>query len=122
MAWTQALHWAAVLVAMHLMFVAEGRRMIDDGGSALAALVLLALGTFTAGIQLGAWRLCLLGGLMAAGVPGVVWLGRTALLVLLGTLVLAAIAAAVVWHMRRGHTADRGTARPGTATTADDRA
>jgi hypothetical protein len=37
MAWTQALHWAAVLVAMHLMFVAEGRRMIDDGGSALAA-------------------------------------------------------------------------------------
>src|SRR5215472_3968162 len=50
MAWTQALHWTAVLVAMHLLFVAEGRRVIDDGGSALAALVLLALGTFTAGI------------------------------------------------------------------------
>jgi hypothetical protein len=120
MAWTQALHWAAVLVAMHLMFVAEGRRMIDDGGSALAALVLLALGTFTAGIQLRAWRVCLLGALMAAGVPGVVWLGRTALLVLLGTLVLAVVAAATVWRMRRGHKADGGAVRPGTATMADD--
>jgi hypothetical protein len=105
---------------MHLMFVAEGRRMIDDGGSALAALVLLALGTFTAGIQLRAWRICLLGALMAAGVPGVVWLGRTALLVLLGTLALAAIAAAIIWHMRRGHKADGGAVRPGTATTMDD--
>jgi hypothetical protein len=134
MAWTQALHWAAVLVAMHLLFVAEGRRMIDDGGSALAALVLLALGTFTAGIQLRAWQICVLGALMAAGVPAVVWLGRTALLLLLAMLVLAAIAV-VAWRMQRGHktsgAVDRPaaarpapvspvTARPGAATAADD--
>jgi hypothetical protein len=111
MAWTQALHWAAVLVAMHLLFVAEGRRMIDDGGSALAALVLLALGTFTAGIELRAWRICVLGALMAAGVPAVAWLGRTALLVLLAILVLGAIAA-VIWHMRRPHEAGGAAARP----------
>src|SRR5262249_46939513 len=47
--WTQALHWGAVLVAMHLMFVADVSRMMNADASALAALTVLALGTFTAG-------------------------------------------------------------------------
>ena len=47
--WTQALHWGAVLLAMRLMFVADVGRMMNADGSALAALTVLALGTFTAG-------------------------------------------------------------------------
>ena len=59
--WTQALHWGAVLLAMHLMFVADVRRMMNADASALAALTVLALGTFTAGIHITAWRICLVG-------------------------------------------------------------
>src|SRR5262249_47108910 len=36
--WTQSLHWAAVLVAMRLMFVADVSRMMNADASALAAL------------------------------------------------------------------------------------
>ena len=54
--WTQALHWGAVLLAMHLMFLADVSRMMNADGSALAALTVLALGTFTAGVHIGAWR------------------------------------------------------------------
>ena len=43
--WKQVLHWAAVLVAMHLMFVADVARMMNSDASALAVLTLLALGT-----------------------------------------------------------------------------
>ena len=59
--WKQVLHWAAVLVAMHLMFVADVARMMNSDASALAVLTLLALGTFTAGVHIGSWRICLVG-------------------------------------------------------------
>ena len=100
---TQALHWGAVLVAMHLMFVTDVARMMNAGASALAALVLLALGTFTAGVHLAVWRLCLIGAVMAAAVPGIAWLGRAALLWLVAALALAAIAAPIAWHFRPWH-------------------
>ena len=68
--WTQALHWGAVLLAMHLMFVADVSRMMNADGSALAALTVLALGTFTAGVHIGAWRICLVGIVLGAWGPG----------------------------------------------------
>jgi len=56
--WTQALHWGAVLVAMHLMFVADVSRMMNADASALATLTILALGTFTAGLHIAVAYLC----------------------------------------------------------------
>jgi hypothetical protein len=100
---TQAMHWGAVLVAMHLMFVTDVARIMDADASALAALVLLALGTFTAGVHLAVWRLCLIGAVMAAAVPGIVWLGRTALLWLVAALAVAAVTAPIAWEVRRLH-------------------
>src|SRR5262249_43417341 len=67
--WTRALHWVAVLVAMHLIFVADVSRMMNTDASALAALTVLALGTFTAGVHIAAWRICLVGIVLALGVP-----------------------------------------------------
>jgi threonine/homoserine efflux transporter RhtA len=78
--WTQALHWGAVLLAMHLMFVADVSRMMNADGSALAALTVLALGTFTAGVHIGAWRICLVGIVLGVGVPAIAWLEQSALL------------------------------------------
>ena len=101
MARAQALHWIAVLVAMHLMFVTDVARMMQPEASALAALVLLSLGTFTAGVQLAAWRFCLIGAIMAVSVPGIAWLGRTALLWLLAALLIVAVASPIAWNLRR---------------------
>jgi hypothetical protein len=108
--WTQALHWAAVLVAMHLMFVAVVARMMNADGSALAVLTLLALGTFTAGVHIAAWRICLLGVVLGVGVPGIAWLEQSALLLLLAALVLIAVIAPFFWRERRG---PKAGAKPG---------
>jgi hypothetical protein len=106
MAWRQIWHWIAVIVAMHLTFVTEVTRMVAAEDTALAALVLLALGTFTAGIHLAAWPICLVGAIMASGVPAIAWLGRAALLWVLATLTLVAILTPVVWQMRWPHKTD----------------
>jgi hypothetical protein len=107
--WTQALHWAAVVVAMHLMLVTDVARMINTDAGALAELTLLALGTFTAGVHIAAWRICLVGVIMGASVPGIAWLEQSALLLVLLALVLAAIAAPFVW---RGRKRDKGADKP----------
>jgi len=100
--WTQALHWAAVVVAMHLIFVTDVARMLNTDAAALAELTLLALGTFTAGVHIGAWRICLVGVIMAAGVPGIAWLEQSALLLVLLALVVVAIIAPFVWRGWKG--------------------
>jgi hypothetical protein len=104
--WTQALHWTAVLLAMHLMFVANVARMMNADGSALAALTLLALGTFTAGVHIAAWRICLVGVVLGIGVPGIAWLEQSALFLLLAALVLIAVIAPFFWHERPGRKAN----------------
>jgi hypothetical protein len=97
---TQALHWGAVLVAMHLMYVADVSRMMNADASALAALTVLALGTFTAGVHIAAWRICLVGIVLALGVPAIAWLEQSALLLLLAAVVLVAVIAPFFWHAK----------------------
>jgi hypothetical protein len=104
--WTQALHWTAVLVAMHLVFVADVARMMNSDAGALAVLTLLALGTFTAGVHIGAWRICVVGLIFGIGVPGIAWLEQSALFLLLVALVLVAIAAPLFWRERKRQTAE----------------
>jgi hypothetical protein len=99
--WTQVLHWGAVLLAIHLMFVADIGRMMNADASALAALTVLALGTFTAGVHVAAWRICLVGIVLALGVPAIAWLEQSALLLLLVVIVLVALIAPFLWRGRR---------------------
>jgi hypothetical protein len=99
--WTQVLHWGAVLAAMHLMFVSDVGRMLNADGSALAALTVLALGTFTAGVHIASWRICLVGVVLALGVPAIAWLEQSALLLLLVVVVIAAVVAPFVWRDKR---------------------
>src|SRR5262249_31808169 len=99
--WTQALHWVAVLEAMELMYVADVSRMMNADARALAALTVLALGTFTAGVHIASWRICLVGIVLALGVPAIAWLEQSALLLLLVIVVLVAVIAPFFWHDRR---------------------
>jgi hypothetical protein len=99
--WTQALHWGAVLVAMHLMFVAAVTRMMNADATALAALTILALGTFTAGVHIASWQICLVGIVLGLGVPAIAWFEQSALLLLLVAVVLVAGIAPFFWHRKR---------------------
>src|SRR5262249_35021513 len=86
--WTQALHWGAVLVASILMFVVAVSRMRNPDATALAALRVLALGTFTAGVHIASWEICLVGIALGLGVPAIAWFEQSALLLLLVAVVL----------------------------------
>jgi hypothetical protein len=99
--WTQVLHWGAVLVAMHPMFVTDVSRMMNADASALTTLTVLALGTFTAGVHIAAWRICVVGIVLALGVPAIAWLEQSALLLLLIAVVVVAVIAPVFWHYKR---------------------
>jgi hypothetical protein len=72
--------------------------MMNADASALAVLTLLALGTFTAGVHIEAWRICLVGAILGVGVPGIAWLEQSALFLLLVALVLVAIIAPFLWR------------------------
>lgn len=89
--WTQVLHWLAFLVAMNVMLLPSVQRMMNANATSLAVLTLLALGTFTAGVHILSWQICLLGIVMALGVPASAWLEQSALLLGLGVLAFLGI-------------------------------
>jgi hypothetical protein len=96
--WTQALHWAAVLGAMNLLYIADVGQTMSTDSRALYVLTLLALGTFTAGVHIGAWRICLVGFFLALGVPAIAWLQQSALLIALIVTVVIGIGAPLWWY------------------------
>ncbi|WP_108663436.1 hypothetical protein [Acuticoccus kandeliae] len=96
--WTQILHWAAFLLAMNLVFLPSVQADVDIDGTGLVLLMLLALGTFVAGVHIPSWRMAANGVIMALSVPAIAWIDQSALLLTLVALVIAAIALAVVRH------------------------
>ena len=50
--WTQALHWLAVLVTMNIMLFSGVQQLLPTLATSLVLLILLALGTFLAGVHL----------------------------------------------------------------------
>jgi len=91
--WRQALHWLAVLAAIELIYAAVVSGMMNADATAMETLTLLALGTFTAGVHIASWRICLVGVLLALGVPAIAWLEQSTLLFALIAAVVVALAA-----------------------------
>jgi len=108
--WTQALHWAAFLIAMNLVFVSGVSRLMDAQAIGLTLLLLLALGTFIAGVHAVSWQICLLGVTMAAGVPAIAWIYNSALVLLFGFAALVGIGFTFWWrlgkHREKSHERD----------------
>jgi hypothetical protein len=98
---TQALHWLAILVAMNLILLPTVQNMLNVDATGLAILMLLALGTFIAGVHTFDWQVSLLGAVMALCVPGIAWIERSALLVMLIVVAIIAIGLAL-WVRFRG--------------------
>ena len=72
--------------------------MMNADARALLILTLLALGTFTGGIHITAWRLCAVEIILGLGVPAIAWLEQSALLGLLIVTVLIGVTLPLWWH------------------------
>jgi hypothetical protein len=86
--WTQVAHWLAFFAAMNLLLLPRVQDMVNADATGLAILLLLALGTFVAGVHIPAWQVCILGIVMALFVPAIAWIEEAALIVLLALIVL----------------------------------
>jgi hypothetical protein len=102
--YTQVLNWAALLVAVYILYNTGVQGVLNITASSLAMMTLLALGTFTAGLQARVWRICVLGGLLFIAVPAIGWLDQSIPLLFATTIVVVAIGALSWWvsHRRNG--------------------
>jgi hypothetical protein len=96
---TQVLHWIAILAAMWLMFLPQVRGIENDNATSLSLLILLALGTFLAGVHARVWRICIVGAFLAVAVPAVAWIQESAVLLLV-VVALAMIVGLGFWWLR----------------------
>ncbi len=102
--WTQVAHWAAIIVAMNLVLLQGFQQLMPVQAAGLVLLLLLALGTFLAGISLFSLRICFLGLAMALSIPAMTWLKQASLLLLLAGVAIAGLAVAF-WPRGRGGSA-----------------
>jgi hypothetical protein len=97
--WTQALHWLAVLVAMNIMLVSGVQQLLPTLATSLVLLILLAGGTFLAGVHLASLQIGFLGLALALAVPAISWLKQSALFFILAAVFLIGLAIAF-WSYR----------------------
>jgi hypothetical protein len=86
--WTQAAHWVTILVTMNLVLLRGFQSLLPTPATSLVLLMLLALGTFLAGINLSSLEICFLGLALALSVPAIAWLKQSALFLLLAAVLL----------------------------------
>ena len=95
---TQAVHWAAFLLVMNMILLPSVQTILSANETGLAVLMLLALGTFTAGVHILSWQICLLGMIMAFCVPVAAWIEASALIVALISMAALGIGVMLWWH------------------------
>ena len=95
---SQGLHWLAFLIVINLLLLPTVQRNFSANATGLAVFTLLSLGTFTAGVHLPSWQICLLGLIMALGVPALAWVENSALFFLLIAAGVVGIVAVLWWH------------------------
>ena len=99
---TQVLHWFAFLLVMNMILLASVQRVFNASATGLAIFTLLALGTFTAGVHVLSWQVCLLGLIMALGIPAIAWIENSALIFVLIAGVVLGIGIVFWWHFHDG--------------------
>jgi hypothetical protein len=93
---TQILHWLAFLIVMNLMLLPSVQRDFSAQATGIAIFTLMALGTFTSGVHVLSWQVCLLGIIMALGIPAIAWIQNAALISVLAIGVVVGIGV-VLW-------------------------
>jgi hypothetical protein len=85
---------------MNLMLLPSVQRIFSASTTGLAIFTLLTLGTFTAGVHVLSWQICLLGLIMAFGIPAIAWIENSALILVFIAAGVLGIAAVFWWHWR----------------------
>jgi hypothetical protein len=98
---TQLLHWIAFLLVMNTVFLTSVQKVLNAPSTGLAIFTLLALGTFTAGLHILSWQVCVLGLIMALSIPAIAWIENSALLLLVFAVLVLGSAAAIWWRATR---------------------
>lgn len=88
---TQALHWTAFLIAMNILLWPSVNTFLNGPATGLALMLLLALGTFVAGIHVST-EIAILGVALALTVPAIAWLKKSALLLAFIGLLVGGVA------------------------------
>jgi len=94
---------------MNTVFLTSVQNVLNAPATGLAIFTLLALGTFTAGLHVLSWQVCLLGLIMAASIPAIAWIENSALLLFLIFAVLVLGIAAPIWWRATGRRLPNGT-------------
>jgi hypothetical protein len=97
---TQTLHWLAFLIVMGVMLLPSVQRVFSASATGLAIFTLLTLGTFTAGVHALSWQICVLGLIMALGIPAIAWIENSALIFVLIAAGALGIVGVFWWHWR----------------------
>ena len=92
--WIQALHWLAVLVTMNIMLLSGVQQLLPTLATSLVLLMLLALGTFLAGVHLRSLQIGFLGVALALAVPAISWVKQSALFLILAVVFFVGLAMA----------------------------
>jgi hypothetical protein len=79
------------------------QKVLTSTATGLTLLMLLALGTFVAGVHVS-WHICVLGIIMALCVPAIAWLAQSAFFLVLGVVALIGIGVTFWWHLSDRHT------------------
>ncbi|WP_036282218.1 hypothetical protein [Methylocystis sp. ATCC 49242] len=90
---TQSLHWLAFLIAMSILLLPSVNTFLNGPATGLALMLLLALGTFVAGVHVSS-EIAVLGIALALTVPAMAWLKQSALMLVLIGLVIGGFAVA----------------------------
>ena len=83
---------------MNMILLPSVQRILSASATGLAVLMLLALGTFTAGVHVVSWQVCLLGIIMALCVPAAAWIESSALIIMLVSIAALGIGVVLWWH------------------------
>ena len=94
---------------MNVMLLAGVQQFMPAPASGLVLLMLLALSTFLAGLNLSSLQISFLGVAMAVAVPAIAWLKQFTLFLLLGAVLLVGLGL-TFWPRRQGN---ERAARPG---------
>ena len=96
-----ALNWCALLLSIYLLFNSGVQGVMNANATSLAMMILLALGTFVAGVQARVWQICAVGGVLFLSVPGLGWLDQSPLLLAAAAFLIIALSGVAWWATQR---------------------
>ncbi|MGH7790341.1 MAG: hypothetical protein ACRERC_25960 [Candidatus Binatia bacterium] len=96
---TQVMHWVGVVGAVYLVYLLQSTGRMENEAAGLAALIVLALASFLAGVH-GDWRLSLVGVVLAVTVVGFAILEQIIWVVVIPVFVIGVIALVVYMRTR----------------------